>query len=59
VHEPASTTCDARTPFLKTLSKLPIDPDVTAHSIIAVKGDGPVESGSDGVVRYLEHAAAN
>jgi pimeloyl-ACP methyl ester carboxylesterase len=39
-------------PFLKTLSQLPIEPGVTAHSIIAVKGDGPVESGSDGVVRY-------
>lgn len=39
-------------PFLKTLSKLPIDPTVTAHSIIAVKGDGPIESGGDGVVRY-------
>ena len=39
-------------PFLKTLAGLPIAPGVTAHSIIAVEGDGPVESGSDGVVCY-------
>jgi pimeloyl-ACP methyl ester carboxylesterase len=39
-------------PFLKTLAQLPIAPGVTAHSIIAVKGDGPFEDGSDGVVRY-------
>jgi pimeloyl-ACP methyl ester carboxylesterase len=39
-------------PFLKTLVELPIASGVTAHSIVAVKGDGPVESGGDGVVRY-------
>jgi hypothetical protein len=39
-------------PMLKSLSTLPIDPAVTAHSIVAVKGDGPIESGSDGVVRH-------
>jgi pimeloyl-ACP methyl ester carboxylesterase len=39
-------------PFLKALSSLPIAPGVTAHSIIAVRGDGPPEGGSDGVVRY-------
>ena len=27
-------------------------PGVPRHSIIAVKGDGPVETGSDGVVKY-------
>ena len=31
---------------------LPIAPGVTAHSIIAVQGDGPVEAGNDGVVTY-------
>lgn len=39
-------------PFVKTLSSLPIVEGVTAHSIIAVKGDGPLEEGSDGVVPY-------
>lgn len=39
-------------PFLQKLSALPIDPHVTAHSIVAVQGDGPVEEGGDGVVKY-------
>jgi hypothetical protein len=39
-------------PFVKTLSSLPIASGVHAHSIIAVKGDGPVEDGNDGVVEY-------
>jgi pimeloyl-ACP methyl ester carboxylesterase len=39
-------------PFLKTLAGLPIAEGVKAHSIIAVKGKGPFEDGSDGVVRY-------
>src|SRR4029077_267985 len=39
-------------PFIKTLSALPIAPGVDAHSIIAVKGNGPPEPGDDGVVRY-------
>jgi hypothetical protein len=39
-------------PFIKTLSIIPIDPGVEAHSIIAVKGTGPVETGEDGVVKY-------
>jgi pimeloyl-ACP methyl ester carboxylesterase len=39
-------------PFLQTLSALPIAPGVDAHSIIAVKGDGPPETGVDGVVSY-------
>lgn len=39
-------------PFIKTLSSLSIVEGVTAHSIIAVKGDGPPEEGSDGVVPY-------
>ena len=39
-------------PFVATLSAIPVDPGVTAYSIIAVKGDGPVESGDDGVVQY-------
>ena len=39
-------------PFLKTLASLPIAPGIEAHSIIAVKGDGPPEQGDDGVVKY-------
>jgi pimeloyl-ACP methyl ester carboxylesterase len=38
--------------FVKTLAELPIAPGVIANSIIAVKGDGPVEEGNDGVVEY-------
>ena len=41
-----------RNPFIKTLSSIPIAPSVAAHSIIAVQGDGPIETGDDGVVKY-------
>jgi pimeloyl-ACP methyl ester carboxylesterase len=37
---------------LRTLASLPVVPGVKAHSIIAVRGDGPPEDGSDGVVSY-------
>jgi hypothetical protein len=43
---------DASNPFLRTLASLPIAPGVHAHSIIAVKGTGPIEEGADGVVAY-------
>jgi len=43
---------DASNPSLKTLAALPIAKGVHAHSIIAVKGTGPVEEGNDGVVEY-------
>lgn len=43
---------DASHPFIKALSATPIAPGVHAHSIIPVKGDGPVEDGNDGVVEY-------
>jgi pimeloyl-ACP methyl ester carboxylesterase len=39
-------------PFLRALNDLPIDPSITAHSIIAVLGDGPVTGKTDGVVAY-------
>jgi pimeloyl-ACP methyl ester carboxylesterase len=39
-------------PFLTTLAEIPVAPNVTAHSIVAVQGDGPVETGDDGVVAY-------
>jgi pimeloyl-ACP methyl ester carboxylesterase len=39
-------------PLITGLSEIPVAPGIPAHSIIAVRGDGPVEDGSDGVVRY-------
>jgi hypothetical protein len=39
-------------PFLQALNDSPIDPRITAHSIIAVLGDGPVTGKTDGVVAY-------
>ena len=44
-HEPGE-------PFLRTLASLPVAPGVAAHSIIAVSGDGPLDSEGDGVVDY-------
>jgi hypothetical protein len=38
--------------FVRTLSASPLAPGVMAHSIIAVRGDGPIASGNDGVVAY-------
>lgn len=43
---------DASNVFLKTLVTLPIAPGVHVNSIIAVKGNGPVKNGNDGVVAY-------
>jgi len=39
-------------PFIKTLASIPVAKGITAHSIIAVQGDGPVETGGDGIVKY-------
>ena len=39
-------------PFVRTLSSSPIADGVTAHSIIAVKGEGSPEGQNDGVVAY-------
>jgi hypothetical protein len=41
-----------RNPFIKALSVIPIEPGVAAYSIVAVKGDGPIETGDAGVVKY-------
>jgi hypothetical protein len=35
--------------FIRALQTIPLSPSITAHSIIAVEGDGPVEGGDDGV----------
>jgi hypothetical protein len=39
-------------PFSTVIGSTPVAPTVVAHSIIAITGDGPVESGDDGVVEY-------
>jgi hypothetical protein len=39
-------------PFIQTLAGIPVAPGVTAHSIIAVDDDGPLEKAGDGVVKY-------
>ena len=39
-------------PFITALSAVPVAPNIPAHSIIAITGGGPVETGSDGVVKY-------
>src|SRR5215470_16820934 len=39
-------------PLLQAFAAIPVSPHIAAHSIIAVQGDGPVETGDDGVVTY-------
>jgi hypothetical protein len=39
-------------PFIRALTASSMDPRITAHSIIAVLGDGPVSGKTDGVVAY-------
>lgn len=39
-------------PLSTALAAIPISPNIAAHSIIAVQGRGPVETGDDGVVSY-------
>src|SRR5258705_7693005 len=39
-------------PFVKTLSSLPITPNVAVNSIIPVDGDPPYSGKNDGVVEY-------
>ncbi len=41
-----------RHPFIQGLQEIPVAPSIEAHSIISVKGTGPVEKGNDGVVAY-------
>ena len=38
--------------FVQTLAASPLAPGVVTHSIIAVRGEGPIMSGNDGVVAY-------
>ncbi len=39
-------------PFIEVIAELPVAPGIPAHSIIAVRGEGPPEGKSDGVVAY-------
>jgi pimeloyl-ACP methyl ester carboxylesterase len=41
-----------RNPILQAFAAIPISPNVAVNSIIAVQGNGPIETGSDGVVTY-------
>ena len=43
---------DPQNPGLQILVSIPVASRIPAHSIIAVKGDGPKEEGDDGVVAY-------
>jgi len=38
--------------FVQSLASIPVAKGITAHSIIAVDSDGPVEDAGDGVVKY-------
>jgi hypothetical protein len=39
-------------PFIRALAAIPVSPGVTAHSIIAVDDDEPLDQAGDGVVKY-------
>jgi triacylglycerol esterase/lipase EstA (alpha/beta hydrolase family) len=43
---------DPEHPFIRTLSSVPVDSGVVAHSIIPVRGGPPPEGQNDGVVEY-------
>lgn len=52
-HPPTSVdNMNPDNPALKILASLRVDPGIKAHSIICVAGDGPKETGDDGVVAY-------
>jgi pimeloyl-ACP methyl ester carboxylesterase len=39
-------------PFVQALAEIPVAPGITVNSIVAIKGEGPVEKDDDGVVEY-------
>lgn len=41
-----------KNPALMVMAEIPVVPQVTAHSIIAVQGDGDYHKGKDGIVAY-------
>jgi pimeloyl-ACP methyl ester carboxylesterase len=49
------TSLDAmspKNPALLVLSQIPVSPSITAHSIVAVEGEGDYRKGRDGLVTY-------
>jgi pimeloyl-ACP methyl ester carboxylesterase len=38
--------------FIRALQEIPVTPSIPVNSIVAVEGNGPVEEGDDGVVKY-------
>jgi pimeloyl-ACP methyl ester carboxylesterase len=38
--------------FIRALQEIPVTSSIPVNSIVAVEGDGPVEEGDDGVVKY-------
>ena len=48
----AVSAMEPGSPLLTVLAPLPLAPGVSGHSIIAVKDEGPLEEGTDGVVKY-------
>jgi hypothetical protein len=38
--------------FIRALQEIPVTSSIPVNSIVAVDGDGPVEAGDDGVVKY-------
>ena len=48
----AVSAMEPGSPFITTLAPLPLAPGISGHSIIAVQDEGPLEEGSDGVVKY-------
>jgi pimeloyl-ACP methyl ester carboxylesterase len=41
-----------RNRFIRALQDIPVSPSITVNSIVAVEGEGPVQDGDDGVVKY-------
>ena len=41
-----------RSHFIGAIEEIPVASSVTVNSIVAVEGDGPIEQGDDGVVKY-------
>jgi hypothetical protein len=46
------TSMSPNNPLQKAFAAIPVSSNVAAHSIIAVQGEGPIETGDDGVVSY-------
>ena len=48
----AVSAMEPGSPLMTSLAPLPLASGVSGHSIIAVKDEGPLEEGTDGVVKY-------